>query len=196
MPAVSDKKSGSAGRLSGFRRVELNPTGEVHVGHHASDARRDMTKPVTGIPRWPRLSSGHRSKIPIITLENDLPLYQCMRLSSCASCEQGQHPVRRHQAPGARELSARRRCAPAALRPITWLGGMLNQFKTVKQSIKRPARYGEQMVQTARSRKLYEERGSSISSARCQAGPQPRGIKEMNERRAVSWTWLQKGAVT
>ena len=54
---------------------------------------------------------GHRNKIHIINLEKTLPMYQdAMKFVRQLAAEPRHHPVRRHQAPGARD---RRRGSPA-----------------------------------------------------------------------------------
>ena len=82
---------------------------------------------------------GQRNKIHIINLEKTLPLYQdAMKFIAPARREPRHHPVRRHQAPGARH-HRRGSAALPACRYVDqrWLGGMLTNFKTVKSSIKR-----------------------------------------------------------
>ena len=82
---------------------------------------------------------GQRNKIHIINLEKTLPLYQdAMKFVAPARRQPRHDPVRRHQAPGARDRRARKRSA-AGMPYVDqrWLGGMLTNFKTVKQSIKR-----------------------------------------------------------
>ena len=82
---------------------------------------------------------GHRNKIHIINLEKTLALYQeALEVRAPARREQGHRSC--SSAPSARRARscAKRRCAAGM--PFVdhrWLGGMLTNFKTVKQSIKR-----------------------------------------------------------
>ena len=68
-----------------------------------------------------------------------MPLYQdAMKFVRQLASQPRHDPVRRHQAPGARDHRARK--PSAAGMPYVdqrWLGGMLTNFKTVKGSIKR-----------------------------------------------------------
>jgi small subunit ribosomal protein S2 len=81
---------------------------------------------------------GHRNKIHIINLEKTLESVPgCDEVRAPARQQSRHHPVRRHQAPGARD---HRRGGAARGMPYVdqrWLGGMLTNFKTVKTSIKR-----------------------------------------------------------
>jgi small subunit ribosomal protein S2 len=81
---------------------------------------------------------GHRNKIHIINLEKTLPLFKdAATFARQSGVQQGHHPVRRHQAPGPRDHGEEAtRCGMPYI-SHRWLGGMLTNFKTVKQSVKR-----------------------------------------------------------
>ena len=110
---------------------------------------------------------GHRNKIHIINLEKTLAMYQdALKFVAPARRQPRHHPVRRHQAPGARNHRARKRSAAGM--PFVdhrWLGGMLTNFKTVKQSIKRLKDMEAAWRRTARS-SAWRRRKRSASSAR------------------------------
>ena len=57
---------------------------------------------------------GQRNKIHIVNLEKTMQMYQeAMKYVRQLASQQRHHPVRRHQAPGARDRRRKRRSAPA-----------------------------------------------------------------------------------
>jgi small subunit ribosomal protein S2 len=90
-------------------------------------------------PKMAPFIFGHRNKIHIINLEKSLPMFQDAQkfLRQAIGGQPRHHPVRGHQAPGARDRGRGSRRAGMPFVEQRWLGGMLTNFKTVKTSLKR-----------------------------------------------------------
>ena len=90
-------------------------------------------------PKMAPFIFGERNRIHIINLEKTLPLYnEAAALHPPGRRRRRPRAVRRHQALGARSRSRQEaiRCGMPYV-SHRWLGGMLTNFKTVRQSIKR-----------------------------------------------------------
>jgi small subunit ribosomal protein S2 len=113
-------------------------------------------------PKMAPFIFGERNKIHIINLEKTQPLYARRRPSSRALCRRRrQGAVRRHQALGPRcGAEGSRRCGHAYVNQ-RWLGGMLTNFKTIRQSIKRLNELDE-MASFRRAGQARQERSQML----------------------------------
>jgi hypothetical protein len=112
------------------------------------------TRPVSGTPRWRRSFSAHRNKIHIVNLEKTLAKYnEAMTFVRRLAAKKGTilFVGTKRQA---REIMAEEatRCGMPYV-DERWLGGMLTNFKTIKQSRQAP-QGDEAMSKMAPSRSL------------------------------------------
>ena len=131
-------------------------------------------------PRMAPYIFGARGKIHIINLEKTAAAVQRRdELHLGPGPEARHHPVRRHQALGARDAARRgRRCGMPYVRS-RWLGGMLTNFRTVKQSINRLKEL-EGMVEDGSIEKLRQARSAAAQARDGEARALLGGIKNMN----------------
>lgn len=142
---------------------------------------------------------GHRNKIHIINLEKTLVMYQdAVKFVRQLSSNKGSILF------VGTKRQAREIVREEALRAATpfvdhrWLGGMLTNFKTVKQSVKR-LRDLEQMVQDGSIEKLSKKEGLTFQRELVKLDRSLGGIKEMNglpDALFVIDVGYQKGAIT
>lgn len=142
---------------------------------------------------------GERNKIHIINLEKSLPLYQDA-LSYVRKLAANKGTVMfvgtKRQAREIVQEEAERCGMPFVTQ--RWLGGMLTNFKTVKQSVKR-LRELEQMTQDGTLEKLSKKEALGYSRELDKLMRSMGGIKEMNglpDAIVIIDVGYQKGAVT
>jgi len=204
---LNEKKSGLAGLKGcptiGFRRAEAQPLQEkfmsvtmremleagVHFGHQTRYWN----------PKMAPFIFGHRNKIHIINLEKTLAMYQdAVNFVRKLASNKGSILF------VGTKRQAREIIREEALRAGTpfvdhrWLGGMLTNFKTVKQSIKR-LRDMEQMVQDGSLEKLSKKEQLNFQREMVKLDRSLGGIKEMNglpDALFVIDVGYQKGAIT
>ena len=108
----------------------------VHFGHQTRRWNPKMAPYIFGV----------RNSIHIIDLQQTVPMLQ-QRAEGRARHRRRRRPraVRRHQAPGAAEkvADAAKRCGQYYVNH-RWLGGMLTNWKTISDSIKRLSELDEQ----------------------------------------------------
>src|SRR6266850_3440923 len=179
-PALPDWKGA---RISGSGERRLNPCQEkfmsvtmrqmleagVHFGHQTRYWN----------PKMAPFIFGHRSKIHIINLEKTLAMYQdAVKFVRQLAANKGSILF------VGTKRQAREIIREEALRAGTpfvdhrWLGGMLTNFKTVKQSIKR-LRDMEQMVQDGSIEKLSKKEQLNFQREMIKLDRSLGGIKEM-----------------
>jgi len=204
---LNEKKSGFAGLEGcptiGFRRAEAQPLQEkfmsvtmremleagVHFGHQTRYWN----------PKMAPFIFGHRNKIHIINLEKTLAMYQdAVKFVRKLASNKGSILF------VGTKRQAREIIREEALRAGTpfvdhrWLGGMLTNFKTVKQSIKR-LRDMELMVQDGSLEKLSKKEQLNFQREMVKLDRSLGGIKEMNglpDALFVIDVGYQKGAIT
>jgi small subunit ribosomal protein S2 len=142
---------------------------------------------------------GHRNKIHIINLEKTLAMYQdAVKFVRQLSSNKGSIlfvGTKRQAREIIREEA--QRCGTPFV-DYRWLGGMLTNFKTVKQSIKR-LRDMEQMVQDGSLEKLSKKEQLTFQREMVKLDRSLGGIKEMNglpDALFVIDVGYQKGAIT
>lgn len=131
-------------------------------------------------PKMAPFIFGHRNKIHIINLEKTLVMYQdAMKYVRQLTANKGTIMfvgTKRQAREIVREEAVRAGCPFVDHR---WLGGMLSNFKTVKQSIKR-LRDMEAMVQDGSMEKLSKKEGLMFQRELAKLDRSLGGIKEMN----------------
>jgi small subunit ribosomal protein S2 len=142
---------------------------------------------------------GHRNKIHIINLEKTLVMYQeAVKFIRQLSSNKGSVLF------VGTKRQAREIIREEAMRCVTpyvdyrWLGGMLTNFKTVKQSIKR-LRDMDQMVLEGSVEKMTKKEQLTFDRERIKLDRSLGGIKEMNglpDALFVIDVGYQKGAIT
>ena len=150
-------------------------------------------------PKMAPFIFGHRNKIHIINLEKTLSMYQeAVKFVRQLASNKGSILF------VGTKRQAREIIREEALRAGTpfvdhrWLGGMLTNFKTVKQSIKR-LRDMEQMVQDGSLEKLSKKEQLNFQREMVKLDRSLGGIKEMNglpDALFVIDVGYQKGAIT
>jgi len=142
---------------------------------------------------------GHRNKIHIINLEKTLVMYQdAVKFVKQLASNKGNIlfvGTKRQAREIIREEALR---AGTPFVDYRWLGGMLTNFKTVKQSIKR-LRDMEQMVQDGSLEKLSKKEQLTFQREMVKLDRSLGGIKEMNglpDALFVIDVGYQKGAIT
>jgi small subunit ribosomal protein S2 len=123
---------------------------------------------------------GHRNKIHIINLEKTLEMYQeAAKFARQLAANKGSilFVGTKRQAREIVREEAMRSGSPFV--DYRWLGGMLTNFKTVKQSIKR-LRDMEQMVEDGTMDKLSKKESLTYSREMAKLDRSLGGIKEMN----------------
>jgi small subunit ribosomal protein S2 len=142
---------------------------------------------------------GHRNKIHIINLEKTLVMYQdAMKYVRQLSTNKGVVlfvGTKRQARDIVREEAAR--CGSPYV-DQRWLGGMLTNFKTIKQSIKR-LKDMETMTQDGTFEKLNKKQALDITRELEKLNRSLGGIKDMNgipEAMFVIDVGYQKGALT
>jgi small subunit ribosomal protein S2 len=131
-------------------------------------------------PRMAPFIFGHRNKIHIINLEKTLEQYQeAVKFVRQLSSNKGSvlFVGTKRQARDIMREEAQRAGAPYV--DYRWLGGMLTNFKTVKQSIKR-LREMDQMVQDGSLEKMSKKEGLTFQREMAKLERSLGGIKEMN----------------
>jgi small subunit ribosomal protein S2 len=187
----------------GVRRAEAQPLQEkfmsvtmrqmleagVHFGHQTRYWN----------PKMAPFIFGHRNKIHIINLEKTLVMYQdAVKFVKQLSSNKGSIlfvGTKRQAREIVREEALR---AGAPFVDHRWLGGMLTNFKTVKQSIKR-LRDMELMVQDGSIEKLSKKEQLNFQREMVKLDRSLGGIKEMNglpDALFVIDVGYQKGAIT
>src|SRR5712671_1164481 len=150
-------------------------------------------------PKMAPFIFGHRNKIHIINLEKTMVMYQeAMKFVRQLSSNKGRvlFVGTKRQAREIVREEAERCAAPYV--DHRWLGGMLTNFKTVKQSIKR-LRDMEQMVQDGSLEKLSKKEQLNFQRELVKLDRSLGGIKEMNglpDALFVIDVGYQKGAIT
>ena len=149
-------------------------------------------------PKMAPFIFGHRNKIHIINLEKTLVMYQdAVKFVKQLSSNKGSIlfvGTKRQAREIVREEAMR---AGAPYVDHRWLGGMLTNFKTVKQSIKR-LRDMEQMVQDGSIEKLSKKEQLNFQREMVKLERSLGGIKEMNglpDALFIIDVGYQKGAV-
>jgi small subunit ribosomal protein S2 len=131
-------------------------------------------------PRMAPYIFGHRNKIHIINLEKTLEMYQeAAKFARQLAANKGAIlfvGTKRQAREIVREEAIR--CASPYV-DYRWLGGMLTNFKTVKQSIKR-LRDMEQMVEDGTMDKLSKKESLTYQREMAKLDRSLGGIKEMN----------------
>ena len=141
---------------------------------------------------------GHRNKIHIINLETTMVMYQeAMKFARQLSSNKGTvlFVGTKRQAREIIREEAERCGAPYV--DYRWLGGMLTNFKTVKQSIKR-LKDMEQMIQDGSLDRLPKKEGLQVQREVTKLQRSLGGIKELNglpDALFVIDVGYQKGAV-
>lgn len=142
---------------------------------------------------------GHRNKIHIINLENTLVMYQeAMKYARQLSANKGIIlfvGTKRQARDIVREEASR--CASPYV-DQRWLGGMLTNFKTIKQSIKR-LQDMETMVQDGTLDKLVKKEALDLQRELDKLNSSLGGIKDMKglpDALFVIDVGYQKGAIT
>ena len=151
-------------------------------------------------PKMAPFIFGHRNKIHIVNLEKTLAMYQdALKFVRQLAANKGTilFVGTKRQA---REIVARRSACAAACRYVDhrWLGGMLTNFKTVKQSIKRLKDMEADGRRTARSSACRRRKRSTSSASWPSCERSLGGIKDMNglpDALFVIDVGYQKGAV-
>jgi small subunit ribosomal protein S2 len=150
----------------------------------------------------PRMASyifGHRNKIHIINLEKTLAMYQgALKFVHQLASNKGTvlFVGTKRQAREIIKEEAQRCGAPYV--DYRWLGGMLTNYKTVKQSIKR-LKDMEAMVQDGSTEKLSKKEALQYQREIAKLERSLGGIKDMNglpDAMFVIDVGYQKGAVT
>ena len=150
----------------------------------------------------PRMASyifGHRNKIHIINLEKTLAMYQgALKFVRQLATNKGTvlFVGTKRQAREIIREEAQRCGAPYV--DYRWLGGMLTNYKTVKQSIKR-LKDMEAMVQDGSTEKLSKKEALQYQREIAKLERSLGGIKDMNglpDAMFVIDVGYQKGAVT
>ena len=131
-------------------------------------------------PRMAPYIFGHRNKIHIINLEKTLELYlEAAKFARQLAANKGTIlfvGTKRQAREIVREEATR---AASPFVDYRWLGGMLTNFKTVKQSIKR-LRDMEQMVEDGTMEKLSKKENLTYSREMAKLDRSLGGIKGMN----------------
>jgi len=150
-------------------------------------------------PKMAQYIYGHRNKIHIINLEKTLVMYQdAMKYVRQLSTNKGVIlfvGTKRQARDIVREEAAR--CGSPYV-DQRWLGGMLTNFKTIKQSIKR-LKDMELMTQDGTFEKLNKKQALDITRELEKLNRSLGGIKDMNgipEAMFVIDVGYQKGALT
>lgn len=150
-------------------------------------------------PRMAQYIFGHRNKIHIINLEKTLVLYQdAMKYVRQLSSNKGVIlfvGTKRQARDIVREEAIR--CGSPYV-DQRWLGGMLTNFKTIKQSIKR-LKDMEMMTQDGTLEKLSKKEALDIQRELEKLNRSLGGIKDMNaipDAMFVIDVGYQKGAIT
>jgi small subunit ribosomal protein S2 len=150
----------------------------------------------------PRMASyifGHRNKIHIINLEKTLAMYQgALKFVRQLASNKGTvlFVGTKRQAREIIKEEAQRCGAPYV--DYRWLGGMLTNYKTIKQSIKR-LKDMEAMVQDGSTEKLSKKEALQYQREIAKLERSLGGIKDMNglpDAMFVIDVGYQKGAVT
>jgi small subunit ribosomal protein S2 len=131
-------------------------------------------------PRMAPFIFGHRNKIHIINLERTLAQYhEAVKFVRQVVANKGTvlFVGTKRQARDIMREEAQRCASPYV--DYRWLGGMLTNFKTVKQSIKR-LREMDQMVQDGSIEKLSKKEGLTFQRELAKLERSLGGIKEMN----------------
>jgi small subunit ribosomal protein S2 len=168
--------------MSGFRRAAVKPNGEnmsvtmrqmleagVHFGHQTRYWN----------PKMAPYIFGHRNKIHIINLESTLVMYQeAAKFVRQLAANKGVilFVGTKRQAREILREEAQRCTSPYV--DYRWLGGMLTNFKTVKQSTKR-LREMDQMVQDGSVEKLSKKEALTFQRELLKLERSLGGIKEM-----------------
>src|SRR5512139_641595 len=130
-------------------------------------------------PKMSPFIFGARNKIHIINLEKSLPMYQeALKFVRTLTANKGQvlFVGTKRQARDIVREEAQRAGAPYV--DYRWLGGMLTNFKTVKQSIKR-LKEMDQMIADGAVEKLTKKEGLTFSREKEKLERSLGGIKEM-----------------
>jgi small subunit ribosomal protein S2 len=158
-----------------------------------------VTKLASGILKWLRTSLAHRNKIHIINLENTLIMYEeAMKYVRQLSANKGVIlfvGTKRQARDIVREEASR--CGSPYV-DQRWLGGMLTNFKTIKQSIKR-LQDMEVMVQDGTLGKLVKKEALDLQRELDKLNSSLGGIKDMKglpDALFVIDVGYQKGAIT
>jgi small subunit ribosomal protein S2 len=130
-------------------------------------------------PKMSPFIFGARNKIHIINLEKSLPMYQeALKFVRQLTANKGQilFVGTKRQARDILKEEAQRAAAPYV--DYRWLGGMLTNFKTVKQSIKR-LKEMDQMVADGSFEKLTKKEGLTFAREKEKLERSLGGIKDM-----------------
>jgi len=130
-------------------------------------------------PKMSPFIFGARNKIHIINLEKSLPMYQeALKFVRTLTANKGQilFVGTKRQARDILKEEAMRAGAPYV--DYRWLGGMLTNFKTVKQSIKR-LKEMDQMIADGSVEKLTKKEGLQFSREKEKLERSLGGIKDM-----------------
>ena len=130
-------------------------------------------------PKMSPFIFGARNKIHIINLEKSLPMYQeALKFVRTLTANKGQilFVGTKRQAREILKEEAQRAGAPYV--DYRWLGGMLTNFKTVKQSIKR-LKEMDQMIADGSVEKLTKKEGLQFSREKEKLDRSLGGIKDM-----------------
>ncbi len=130
-------------------------------------------------PKMSPFIFGARNKIHIINLEKSLPMYQeALKFVRTLTANKGQvlFVGTKRQARDIVKEEAQRAGAPYV--DYRWLGGMLTNFKTVKQSIKRLKEI-DQMVADGSFEKLSKKEGLTFAREKEKLERSLGGIKDM-----------------
>ncbi len=130
-------------------------------------------------PKMSPFIFGARNKIHIINLEKSLPMYQeALKFVRTLTSNKGTvlFVGTKRQARDIVKEEAQRAGAPYV--DYRWLGGMLTNFKTVKQSIKR-LREMDQMIADGSVEKLTKKEGLNFAREKEKLERSLGGIKEM-----------------
>ena len=130
-------------------------------------------------PKMSPFIFGARNKIHIINLEKSLPMYQeALKFVRTLTANKGQilFVGTKRQARDILKEEAQRAGAPYV--DYRWLGGMLTNFKTVKQSIKR-LKEMDQMIADGSVEKLTKKEGLQFSREKEKLDRSLGGIKDM-----------------
>ena len=130
-------------------------------------------------PKMSPFIFGARNKIHIINLEKSLPMYQeALKFVRTLTANKGQvlFVGTKRQARDIVKEEAERAGAPYV--DYRWLGGMLTNFKTVKQSIKR-LKEMDQMIADGSVEKLSKKEGLQFSREKEKLDRSLGGIKDM-----------------
>ena len=130
-------------------------------------------------PKMSPFIFGARNKIHIINLEKSLPMYQeALKFVRTLTANKGQvlFVGTKRQARDIVREEAQRAGAPYV--DYRWLGGMLTNFKTVKQSIKR-LKEMDQMVADGSFEKLTKKEGLTFTREKEKLERSLGGIKDM-----------------